>query len=80
MPTQNITYYKNSTRSTRFIKETGELLHVLIHNNDTNVSFQIIDESHRDAMILALASNNNISTAEEFNVTLEAIKTLIDNL
>ena len=53
MSTQTITYYKNITQSTRFIKETGELLHVLLHNTDANVSVQIIDESQRDAMIIA---------------------------
>ena len=80
MSTQTITYYKNITQSTRFIKETGELLHVLLHNTDANVSVQIIDESQRDAMIIALAANNEVSTAEEFNTSLTLVKTLVGNL
>ena len=80
MSTQTITYSKNITQSTRFIKETGELLHVLLHNTDANVSVQIIDESQRDAMIIALAANNEVSTAEEFNTSLTLVKTLVGNL
>lgn len=80
MSTQTITYYKNITQSTRFIKETGELLHVLTHNDDMSLSVQTIEESQRDAMIIALSANNDVSTAEEFNTSLTLVKTLVGNL
>lgn len=80
MATQTISYYKDATRSTRFIKETGELLHIFNNNPELSLSIQIIDESQRDIMVSSLASHAELSTAEEFTAVLDMAKTKVNNL
>lgn len=76
---QTISYYKNSTRQTRFIKETGELLHIF-NDTELSVTIQTVEESQRDTIITSLGANAEVSTVTEFNVALSSLKTRISNL
>lgn len=80
MNSQTVTYYKNATQSTRFTKETGELVHLLNHKGNMSVSVQTIEATQRDTMAIALAATNVASTSEEFNGSLATVKTSVANL
>jgi hypothetical protein len=74
-----LSYYKNQSHSTRFNKETGELLHIF-DTVDLSISIQTIEESQREFMVTSLESNSTVTTVEEFNVVLNLAKTKISNL
>lgn len=77
---QTITYYKDNTRKTRFVKETGELLHIFTNGQELTLSIQIVEESQRDNMGVSLNSHAETCTADEFNQTLVSVKESINNL
>ena len=73
-------YYQKEIQYTRLNEETGELLHIFVHNNSITVSKNLITLNQINTVITTLDTSAQPLTAEEFAARLETAKTTISSL